>query len=313
MARRIIIDTDPGTDDAVAMLLALAAAEALEVLGVVAVAGNLPLAATERNARMVCELAGRADLPVHAGCARPMLRPLTTAAATHGEASLGGVALPEPKMALRPQHGVDFLIETLERAEAGTVSLCMLGPLTDLAVALLKAPQIAGRIGEVALMGGACFEIGNITPAAEFNFHVDPHAAAIVLGHEIPITMVPLDVTHQALSTRPRLDRLRALGNRCGPLVAAWLGEFEERRVGRFGERGLALHDPCVVAHLLRPDFFQGRAVNVAVETESPLTAGMSVVDWWGVSGRPANVRLLHAVDAVGLFNLMVEKLARLP
>src|SRR6266571_1364499 len=191
MPRRIIIDTDPGIDDAVAILLALAADE-LEVLGIIAVAGNLPLAQTERNARRVCELAGRPDVPVFAGCARPILRPLATAERVHAETSQDRLLLPEPTMPLQSQHGVDFLIETLRAAETGTITVCALGPLTNIAMALVKAPEVAGRIRELVVMGGACFELGNVTPAAEFNIHVDPHAAAIVVDSGMPITMIPL-------------------------------------------------------------------------------------------------------------------------
>jgi purine nucleosidase len=313
MQRQIIIDTDPGLDDAVAILLALAAAEELEVLGLVAVAGNLPLAQTERNARRVCELAGRRDVPVYAGCARPLMRPLATAEAVHAETDRDRLLLPEPTMALQTQHGVDFLIQTLRSAEPGTVTLCALGPLTNIAVALTKAPEIAGMIRELVVMGGACSELGNVTPAAEFNIHVDPHAAALAIDSGIPITMIPLDVTHQLLTTPPRLAALRALGSQCGSAVAVLLTAFERNRRGKSGARARALHDPAVIACLLRPELYQGREVNVAIETESPLTMGMTVVDWWGVTGRKANVRFMNAVDAEGFYELLTEKLARLP
>jgi purine nucleosidase len=313
MPRRIIIDADPGIDDAVAILLALAAPEALEVEGIVAVAGNLPLALTERNARRVCELAGRADISVYAGCARPILRPLATAAGIHGDSLGEKLRLPEPTMPLQAQHGVDFIIETLRAAEPGSITLAALGPLTDIAMALVKAPDIAAGIGELVVMGGAGFEIGNVTPAAEFNIHVDPHAAEIVLESGIPITMIPLDITHQVLSTPPRIAALNALGNRCGPAVAALLSGFEEARTSKFGERGMALHDPCVTAYLLRATLFSGRNLNVAVETASALTVGMTVIDWWGVTGRNANARFLTTVDAGGLYDLLTERLAQLP
>lgn len=313
MPRPVIIDTDPGIDDAVAILLALASPEELEVLGIVAVAGNLPLAQTERNARRVCELAGRPEIPVYAGCARPMLRPLASAAAIHGDDLGARLGLPEPAMPLRAPHGVDFIVDTLRAAEPSVVTLCALGPLTDIAVALVKAPDIAVRIAEIVIMGGAGFEIGNVTPAAEFNMHVDPHAAEIVLGSGIRVTMMPLDVTHRVLSTPARLAALRDLPNRCGPAAAALLTGFEEARTGRFGERGRALHDPCVIVYLLRPDLFQGCAVNVAVETASLLTSGMTVVDWWGVTARTPNARFLNTVDADGLYTLLMERLARLP
>ena len=313
MRRRIIIDTDPGIDDAVAILLALASPEELEILGIVAVAGNLPLASTERNARRVCELAGCHNIPVYAGCVRPMLRPLATAERIHGETSRDRLLLPEPTMALQTQHGVDFLVETVRAAGPGAITVCALGPLTNIAMALVKAPEIAAGIHELVLMGGACFELGNVTPAAEFNIYVDPHAAAIVLDSGIPITMIPLDVTHQVLTTPPRRAALRRLGNRCGRAAAALLTEFEERRVERFGERGRALHDPCVVAYLLQPELFRGREVNVEIETASPLTLGMTVADWWGVTDRKPNARLMNTVDADRLYNLLIESFKRLP
>jgi purine nucleosidase len=311
--RKIIIDTDPGIDDAVAILLALAAPEELEVLGIVAVAGNLPLVQTERNARRVCELAGRADIPVYAGCGRPILRPLATAEHIHGETARDRLLLPEPTMAPRAQHGVDFLVETLRASEEGAITLCALGPLTNIAMALVKAPEVAGKISELVIMGGAAFELGNVTPAAEFNIHVDPQAAAIVFDSGIPITMMPLDVTHQLLTTPPRLDALRALGNRCGGAVAALLASFERRRRAKFGSRATALHDPSIIAYLLSPTFFQGREVNVAIETQSPLTMGMTVVDWWGITGRKPNARVMNAVDVDGFYDLLMRKLARLP
>ena len=313
MPRAIIIDTDPGIDDAVAILLALAAPEELNVLGVVAVAGNLPLALTERNARRVCELAGRPDIPVYAGCGRPILRSLATAEHIHGETSRDRLLLPEPTMATQAKHGADFLVETLRAAEEGAITLCALGPLTNIAMALVKAPEVAGKIGELAIMGGTCFELGNVTPAAEFNIHVDPHAAAIVFDSGIPITMMPLDVTHQLLTTPPRLDALRALGNRCGRAVAALLASFERKRRAKFASRATALHDPSVIAYLLSPTLFQGREVNVAVETQSPLTLGMTVVDWWGVTGRRPNARVMNTVDADSFYDLLMKKLARLP
>ena len=203
MPRQIIIDTDPGIDDAVAILLALAAPEELEVEGIVAVAGNLPLALTERNARRVCELAGRPDIPVYAGCARPLLRPLATASGIHGDSLGEKLGLPEPAMPLQAQHGVDFIIETLRAAEPGSITVAALGPLTDIAMALVKAPDIAAGIGELVIMGGAGFEIGNVTPAAEFNIHVDPHAAEIVLevrhpDHDDPARRHPPGAQHAA-------------------------------------------------------------------------------------------------------------------
>ncbi len=312
MRRRIIIDTDPGLDDAVAILFALAAVDELEVLGIVAVAGNLPLFETERNARRICALAGRPELPIYAGCERPLLRPLATADRIHNDPRLEAV-LPEAAMPLQAQHGVDFLIETLRSADPSTITLCALGPLTNIAMALVKAPEVVGKVRELVVMGGACFQLGNVTPAAEFNIHVDPHAAAIVIDSGIPITMIPLDVTHQLITTEPRLAALQALPNRCGKAVAELLAAFERNRRAKFGERAKALHDPAVIGYLLRPDLYDGREVNVAIETDSPLTVGMTVVDWWGVTGRPVNVRFLNTVDADGFYSLLAEKLGSLP
>ncbi|MBV8573553.1 MAG: nucleoside hydrolase [Acetobacteraceae bacterium] len=312
MRRRVIIDTDPGLDDAVAILFALASLQEIEVLGLVAVAGNLPLAQTERNARRVCTLAGCPELPVYSGCARPLMHALVTADHIHNDPRLDAV-LPEPEMPQRSQHGVDFLIEALRSAEVGTITLCALGPLTNIAMALVKAPKVAAGIRELVVMGGAGLELGNVTPAAEFNIHVDPHAAAIVFDSGIPITMIPLDVTHKLTTTEARLASLHALPNRCGPAVAALLAAFERNRRARFVPRARALHDPAVIGYLLRPDLYEGREVNVAIETQSPLTVGMTVLDWWGVTGRPVNARFMKTVDSDGFYELLTEKLAWLP
>ncbi|PKQ10978.1 MAG: nucleoside hydrolase [Alphaproteobacteria bacterium HGW-Alphaproteobacteria-1] len=221
VARKIIIDTDPGQDDAVAILMALASGEALEVLGLTCVAGNVPLGLTARNARRICELAGRRDVPVVAGCDRPMGRALVTAEHVHGEDGLRGVDLPAPTMPLDPRHAVDFLIETLREAAPGSVTLVALGPLTNLGTAFRRAPDIVARVAEIVLMGGAHRALGNVTPAAEFNIHVDPQAADIVLCAGAPVTIVPLDVTHKALVTPARNAAFAALRTRVGQVVAA--------------------------------------------------------------------------------------------
>jgi purine nucleosidase len=217
MPRPIIIDTDPGQDDAVAILLALSAPEELRLLGIAAVAGNVPLSLTEKNARKICELAGKPNTPVYAGCARPMVRPGVTAEHIHGKTGLDGPDLPEPTMPLQPGHAVDFIIDRLMAAHDASVTLCMLGPLTNLGMALVKGPAIVTKIREVVLMGGGWMEGGNVTPAAEFNIFVDPHAAHNVFTSGVPITMLPLDVTHKVLTTRKRLERFRAMGTRVAP------------------------------------------------------------------------------------------------
>ena len=313
MPRQIIIDTDPGQDDAVAILLALASPAELEVLGIVAVAGNVPLALTQRNARIVCELAGRPDLPVYAGCARPLHRDLVTAEYIHGKTGLDGPVLPEPTMPLQPQHGVDWLIDTLRRAPPGGITLCTLGPLTNIGMALVKAPDIVPKVREIVAMGGAYFEVGNTTPAAEFNIYVDPHAADVVLRSGIPVTIIPLDVSHKALTTKPRIARFRALGTRCGRAVAEMLEFFERHDVEKYGADGGPLHDPGVIAYLLRPDLYRGRRANVAIETVGALTLGMTVVDWWRVTDRPPNAQFMNDVDADGFYDLLTERIATLP
>jgi len=313
MKRKIIIDTDPGQDDAVAILLALASPDEIEVLGIVAVAGNVGLDRTAANARKILELAGRPDIPVHAGCRRPMRRPLVTAEHVHGKTGLDGPVLPDPAMPLQAQHGVDFLIETLLAEAPGTVTLCTLGPLTNVAMALVKAPAIAGRIAGIVMMAGAYFEVGNITPAAEFNVYVDPEAADVVLRSGVPITMVPLDVSHGVLTTPDRLERIRAIGNRCSAAVAEMMAFAAVFDIKKYGWAGGPLHDPNVIAWLLRPSLYSGRRINVSIETGSPLTLGMTVADWWRVTDRPANVDWLRQADAAGFHDLLVERLARLP
>jgi inosine-uridine nucleoside N-ribohydrolase len=312
MTRKIIIDTDPGQDDAVAILLALASPEELDVLGIVAVAGNVGLRQNARNALKVVELSGRTDVPVHAGCEGPMRRPLVTAEHVHGQTGLDGPDLPEPQIALRAEHGVDFIIRTLLEQPAGTVTLCALGPLTNLAMAFVKAPHIVERIERIVLMGGAYFEVGNITPAAEFNIYVDPEAAHVVFTCGVPIVQIPLDATHGVLTTRERLAAFRALGNRTGEAVARMLAFSERFDLEKYGSTGAPLHDPCVIAHVLRPDLFEGRQINVSIETSSELTRGMTVADYWRITDRPRNVMFVRSADAEGVYALLNERLARL-
>jgi purine nucleosidase len=313
MPRKIIIDTDPGQDDAVAILLAAASPEELQIEAIVAVAGNVGLAQNAKNALKVVELSGRTDIPVYAGCSRPIRRQLVTAEHVHGETGLDGPTLPEPKIKLQAQHGVDFLIDKLRAAPAGEITLCTLGPLTNIAMALVKAPDIAPRIKQIVMMAGGYFEAGNITPAAEFNVYVDPEAADIVLRSDVPIVMIPLDVTHGVLSTRKRLDAIKAIGNKAGAAVDAMLSFSEAFDQNKYGREGAPLHDPCVIAYLLKPELFKGREINVTIETASELTLGMTVADYWRVTDRPHNVLYLREADATGFYALLTERLARLP
>jgi purine nucleosidase len=310
--RKIIIDTDPGQDDAFAILLALGSPEDIDVLGIVAVAGNVPLPLTQKNSRMICELAGKPDVKVFAGCDRPLKRKLVTAEHVHGKTGLDGPVLSDPVMPLQDQHGVDFIIETLRREASGTVTLCPLGPLTNIAAAFLKAPDVVERVQQIVLMGGAYFQVGNITPAAEFNIYVDPEAADIVFKSGVPLVVMPLDVTHKVLTTRARVEAFRAMGTNVGRVAAEWADFFERFDMEKYGSDGGPLHDPTVIAYLIQPELFKGRHINVEIETLSELTLGMTVADWWGVTDRAPNAYFVGEVDAQGFFDLLTERLARL-
>lgn len=311
-ARKIIIDTDPGQDDAVAILLALGSPKEIDVLGITAVAGNVPLELTQKNARMICELAGRPDIPVFAGSKNPLAKRLVTAEHVHGKTGLDGPTLPDPTMPLQEKHAVDFIIETLRAQPAGSVTLCPLGPLTNIASAFNQAPDIIEKVQEIVLMGGAYFEVGNITPAAEFNIYVDPEAAEIVFKAGAPITVMPLDVTHKALVTKARNDAFRDLGTPVGIAVAEMTDFFERYDKEKYGSAGAPLHDPTVIAYLIKPKLFTGRFINVEIETKSVLTRGMTVADWWRVTDREPNAMFMGDIDADGFFTLLTDRLARL-
>jgi purine nucleosidase len=311
--RPIIIDTDPGQDDAVAILFALGASDRLDVRAITTVAGNVPLSLTAKNARIVLGWANRTDIPVYAGCPRPLVREPVTAEHVHGETGLDGVPLEEPKVELAKGHAVDFLIKALGNAWPASITLCLLGPLTNLAAALVQDPDIRRGIKEVVLMGGGYHVRGNVTPNAEFNVYADPEAAAVVFGSGIPLVVLPLDVTHQALSTKERIARLENLGNRAGTLIAAILRSHGSIEIKQMGTDGGPLHDPTVIAYLLQPSLFSGRSVNVRVETRGELTVGETVVDWRGVTGRPANALWLNQVDSDGFYELLTETVKRLP
>ncbi|MDW5315154.1 nucleoside hydrolase [Rhizobium sp. PL01] len=310
--RKIIIDTDPGQDDAAAIMLALGSPGELDVLGITAVAGNVPVALTSRNIRVICELCNRRDVKVYAGADRPLVRQLVTAEHVHGKTGLDGPVVEEPTMPMQTQHAVDFIIETLLAEEVGTVTLCTLGALTNIALALNKAPQIAPRVREIVMMGGGFFEGGNITPAAEFNIYVDPDAADIVFKSGIPIVMMPLDVTHRVLTYKARVEKIKAIGSPAAVAMAEMLEFFERFDIEKYGSDGGPLHDPTVIAYLLRPELFKGRDCNVEIETKSELTVGMTVVDWWQVTGRKHNAKVMREVDDQGFFDLLTERLARL-
>ncbi len=312
MRRQIVIDSDPSPDDAVAFLVALASPLELEVLAITAVAGNVPLPLTSKNARKALELAKRTETPVYAGAAAPLVRKLVTAEHVHGRTGFDGFDLPEPTMALAKGFAPDVIVDLVMSRGAGEVTLCCLAPLTNIALALRKEPKLAGRLKEIVLMGGAFSEGGNITPAAEFNIYVDPEAAQQVLTCGAPITMIPLDCTHQALTTKARLEKLQAVGT---PVAEAFYHLLKFNKIfdeQKYGWEGGPLHDATVIAYLLAPHLFSGRKVNVAVECKSALTLGMTVVDWWAVTQKKPNVQFLRSIDADGYFDLVIERLARL-
>ena len=306
--KKIIIDTDPGQDDAVALLLALASKE-LEILGITCVAGNVPLSLTSENARKILELTRYTEIPVFAGADRPIKRTLVTAEHVHGKTGIDGPVLEKPKIKLQSKEAIEFIIETILSYPKDEITLCTLGPLTNIGLAFQREPRIKTLIKEIIMMGGGFFEGGNITPAAEFNIYVDPEAAAEVLDSGIPITMLPLDVTHKALTSRSRIESFRKIGNKAGIATAEMLDFFERFDVEKYGSEGGPLHDPNVITYLLRPEFYEGKYVNVEIEVGSDLTRGMTVVDWWNVTTRKKNVYYIDKVKDEEFFNFLIERI----
>jgi purine nucleosidase len=309
--RKIIIDCDPGQDDAVALFLAMSSPDELDILGITTVAGNVPLALTQRNARMMCDLAKRQGIPVFAGCERPMLRDPITAEYIHGATGIDGIDVFEPETPLQEQHAVDFIIDTLLAAESGSVTLIPTGPMTNVATAIQREPRILAGVEGIVSMGGAMREGGNRSPSAEFNVLADPHAADIVYNCGVAVTAMGLDVTHQVLSTRERVTRIGKLDNDVARATAGMLGFFHRYDTKKYGSDGAPLHDPCTVAWLLRPGLFETKLCNISVEKESELTMGHTAVDFWHVTDRPPNAEWAYRVDAGGFFDLLVDRLSR--
>jgi pyrimidine-specific ribonucleoside hydrolase len=325
----IVIDCDPGHDDAIAILLAVASPE-VELIGVTTVAGNQTLDKTTRNALVTLEIAGRSEIPVAAGAESPLLRELRTAAHVHGETGLDGPELPEPLARPVDAHAADFLAQVIERwagsadgeaadarpedrapsARPGVV-LVPTAPLTNLALMLERHPDVQDRLERIVWMGGSIGE-GNVTPAAEFNAFVDPEAAAAVFASGIPLTMVGLDVTHKALFTREHAERLRGAG-RAGKFVAELSDFFQCFHETSYGFDGSPIHDAMAVAHVIDPTLLTTQRTNVAVETRSQLCDGRTVVDLRGVTGREPNADVGVDVDAERFLELLVSRIASLP
>tara|TARA_B100001079_G_scaffold34323_1_gene26062 strand:- start:89 stop:1033 length:945 start_codon:yes stop_codon:yes gene_type:complete len=310
--KQIILDCDPGQDDAVAMALAMAATDEIEILGITAVAGNVPLNLTQRNARLMCDICQRTDMIVYAGAEKPMAHSLVTAEHVHGKSGLDGIDIVEPITPLQEKHGVDYIIETCLSAADNSITLVPTGPLTNIGLAIHQESNILPKIKEIVLMGGALREGGNITPSAEFNIYVDPEAAQIVLRCGRPIVMMSLDVTHQVLTTRNRVDAIRNLDSTVGKPIASLIEFYERYDEEKYHLDGAPLHDPCTIAYLIKPDLFSLKEVNVEVETGGKFTRGATVVDYWDVTGRLPNVQWAHTVDANGFFELLNNYLSKI-
>ncbi|MFN3857384.1 MAG: nucleoside hydrolase [Caulobacter sp.] len=307
--RALIIDCDPGVDDAVALLLAFASPE-LDLRGITTVAGNVSAPLTARNARIIRQIAGRADVPVFAGCTRPMVREPVEAGHFHGESGLGDLPLFEPSANDPRGHAVRFIIRTLMDSAPGEVAIAVTGPLTNLAMAMVLEPAIIDRLGPIAVMGGARAEGGNITASAEYNIHADPHAAHVVFQAARDIVVFGLDVTHQVRATEARIAAIEALGGAraeaCGRLLRF------SRHIEHSIVRGLdaPLHDPCPIAWLIRPELFETRPCRLDVEIASPLTLGHTAVEFRLDRGETPRVAWATAADGQGVFDLITRRLA---
>jgi purine nucleosidase len=308
--RKIVLDCDPGHDDAIALLVAHGSPE-IELLAVTSVAGNQTIEKVTHNALVTARVAGIAGVPFAAGCTRPLLRDARVAGDIHGESGLDGPVLPEPDLPLDPRHGVDLIIDTVMAHPPGTVTLVPTGPLTNIALAVRKDPRIVGRVAEVVLMGGA-YGPGNRTPVSEFNIGCDPEAAQIVFREPWPLTMVGLDLTHQALATPEVVARIAALDTGPARFVADLLEFFgaSYRRVQGFAAP--PVHDPCAVAFVADPSVLATRRAPLDVEVGGALTAGMTVADLRGPEPAECRTRVAVTLDATRFWDLVVDALARL-
>ena len=310
MARQqLIIDCDTGVDDAVALLLAFASPE-FDILGVCTTDGNVSAELVARNTRIIRQIAGREDVPVHIGCPRPIVRDPVQAGHFHGESGLGDLEIFEPSAPAADGHAVNFIIDQVMRRPPESVTLAVPGPMTNLAVAMIMQPEIIERLGPVIIMGGARSEGGNIIASAEFNVFADPHAAQVVFTSGCPITVLGLDATHQVRATPERIAAIEALNTEAAR-TATRLLRFASKVSAEFMEgEDSPLHDPCTIAFLLRPELFTTRPCAVLVETGSALTIGHTAVEF-RVDPKTAAVHWVTRVDADGVFDLLTERLAQ--
>ena len=308
MPRKILLDCDPGHDDAIAMLLAHGNPD-IELAAVTTVAGNAPLPDVTRNALCVATLAGMTGIPIAAGCDRPLVRPQIVATGIHGKSGLDGTTLPEPTVPLDPRHGVDVIVQTVLAAEPGELTLVPTGPLTNVALAIRREPRIVSRVREVVLMGGA-YGRGNVTPAAEFNIAVDPEAAAAVFAADWPVTMVGLDLTHQALATADVRKRIAAIGTPVATAVDELLAFFGRTYRAEQGMAAPPVHDACAVARVIAPEVMEVAEAFVTVETQGRWTAGMTVTDFGNAYGEQHNTLVATRLDVARFWNLVIDALA---
>lgn len=307
MALPVILDCDPGHDDAIALILALASPE-LKVLAVTTSAGNQTPDKTLNNALRILTLLGRDDIPVAAGAPKPLARELIIADNVHGESGLDGPKLPDPAFSPVAMTALELMAKCL-RESPEPVTLVPTGPLTNIALLLAAHPELKQKIARIVLMGGAAGP-GNWTPAAEFNIYVDPEAADMVFKSGLPITMCGLDVTHQAQVMDEDIERVRAITNPVAQCVAGLLDFFMiYHRDPKWGFAGAPLHDPCTIAWLLAPALFHGVECRVDIETGGTHTSGMTVVDRYGLTGKPANALVLLGLDRAGFIDLLVTRL----
>jgi hypothetical protein len=311
-ARKIILDCDPGHDDAVAILLALGD-PAIDLLGITTVGGNQTLEKVAHNARVVCTVAGVHDVPVYAGCTRPLVRPVEVAADIHGDTGMEihNFTLPEPAFPLADGHGVDFIIDTVMAAEPSTITLVPTGPLTNIALAARKEPRIVERVKEVVLMGGGYHE-GNWSAVAEFNIKVDPEAAHIVFNESWPVTMVGLDLTHQALATADVEAEITALGTNLSQFVVGLFGYFREAYRNAQGFDDPPVHDPCTIAYLVDPSIVSTKKVPIDVELSGALTTGMTVCDFRAPAPDDCHTQVAVTLDHAKFWQLVIAALKRL-
>lgn len=308
MPRRIILDCDPGHDDAIAILLAHGDPE-IELAAITTVAGNQTLPKVTLNALRICTIAGIRNVPVAAGCAGPLVREQVVADQIHGESGLDGPLMPEPTVTLDPRHAVDLIIEMVMESPEKDITLVPVGPLTNIAVAMRREPRIIERVREVVLMGGAQTR-GNRTPAAEFNIFADPEAAHAVFAGAWPVTMVGLDLTHQAGATTEVLERIGAIGTHLARTVVELLNFFASSYARSEGFAAPPVHDPCAVARVIDPAIVSVQDAFVTVETQGRWTYGMTVTDFRGSLGQPANTQVATRLDAGAFWERVITAIA---